>query len=53
MGLDFQTQAANKRSLTLNLADPDGAAIFRELVATAEVVVENYQAGSLERLGLG
>ena len=53
MGLDFQTQAANKRSLTLNLADPDGAAIFRELVATAEVVVDNYQAGSLERLGLG
>jgi len=53
MGLDFQTQAANKRSLTLNLADPDGAAIFRKLVATADVVVDNYQAGSLERLGLG
>jgi crotonobetainyl-CoA:carnitine CoA-transferase CaiB-like acyl-CoA transferase len=53
MGLDFQTQAANKHSLTLNLAHPDGAAIFRKLVATADVVVDNYQAGSLERLGLG
>lgn len=53
MGLDFQAQAANKRSLTLDLADPDGAAIFRKLVATADVVVENYQAGSFERLGLG
>jgi crotonobetainyl-CoA:carnitine CoA-transferase CaiB-like acyl-CoA transferase len=53
MGLDFQTQAANKRSLTLNLVDPDGAATYRKLVATADVVVDNYQAGSLERLGLG
>jgi crotonobetainyl-CoA:carnitine CoA-transferase CaiB-like acyl-CoA transferase len=53
MGLDFQAQAANKRSLPLNLADPDGAAIFRTLVATADVLVDNYQAGSLERLGLG
>jgi crotonobetainyl-CoA:carnitine CoA-transferase CaiB-like acyl-CoA transferase len=53
MGLDFQTQSANKRSLTLNLADADGAAIFRKLVATADVIVDNYQAGSLDRLGLG
>ncbi len=53
MGLDYQTQAANKRSLTLNLAEPDGAAIFRKLVASADVVVDNYQAGSLDRLGLG
>ena len=53
MGHDFQTQAANKRSMTLDLANPEGAQIFRDLVQTADVVVENYQAGSLERLGLG
>jgi crotonobetainyl-CoA:carnitine CoA-transferase CaiB-like acyl-CoA transferase len=53
IGVDYQTQAANKRSLTLDLADPDGAAIFRELVAMSDVVVDNYQAGSMERLGLG
>jgi crotonobetainyl-CoA:carnitine CoA-transferase CaiB-like acyl-CoA transferase len=52
MGADYQAQAANKRSLTLDLADPDGAAVFRQLVATADVVVDNYQAGSMERLGL-
>ena len=53
MGADYQAQAANKRSLTLDLADPDGAAVFRKLVASADVVVDNYQAGSMERLGLG
>jgi crotonobetainyl-CoA:carnitine CoA-transferase CaiB-like acyl-CoA transferase len=53
MGQDFQTQAANKRSMTLDLADPDGRAIFLELVAKADVMVDNYQARSLERLELG
>ncbi len=53
MGADFQAQAANKRAITLNLADPEGADIFRQLVKAADVVVENYQAGSMERLGLG
>jgi crotonobetainyl-CoA:carnitine CoA-transferase CaiB-like acyl-CoA transferase len=53
MGSDFQAQASNKRSLNLDLADHDGAALLRRLVATADVLVENYQAGSLERLGLG
>lgn len=53
MGLDFQAQASNKRSLTLDLDDAEGASIFRLLVGTADVVVDNYQAGSLERLGMG
>lgn len=52
MGHDFQTQAANKRSLTLDLTKDEGREIFLELVKTADVVVENYQAGSLARLGL-
>jgi crotonobetainyl-CoA:carnitine CoA-transferase CaiB-like acyl-CoA transferase len=53
MGGDFQAQAANKRAMTLDLATGDGREIFRALVRTADVVVENYQAGSLERLGVG
>jgi crotonobetainyl-CoA:carnitine CoA-transferase CaiB-like acyl-CoA transferase len=53
MGGDFQTQAANKRSMTLDLSTPEGAGIFLELVRTVDVVVDNYQAGSMERLGLG
>src|SRR5688572_7384538 len=53
MGADFQAQAANKRSLSLDLANPEGAAILRQLARTADVLVENYQTGSLERLGLG
>jgi formyl-CoA transferase len=44
---------ANKRSLTLNLKSPRGKGIFRELVKTADVLVENFAPGVLERLGFG
>lgn len=53
MGADFQAQAANKRAMTLDLGTEEGAAILLRLVGNADVVVENYQAGSLDRLGLG
>jgi crotonobetainyl-CoA:carnitine CoA-transferase CaiB-like acyl-CoA transferase len=43
----------NKRTIGLNLKDPEGAAIFRRLAATADVVVENFRPGTLERWGLG
>ena len=43
----------NKRSLTLNLKAQAGRTIFRQLAAQADVVVENFKAGGLERLGLG
>jgi crotonobetainyl-CoA:carnitine CoA-transferase CaiB-like acyl-CoA transferase len=43
----------NKRTLGLNLGDPEGARIFRRLAATADVVVENFRPGTLERWGLG
>ncbi|MEM9012644.1 MAG: CoA transferase [Pseudomonadota bacterium] len=52
-GLTYQVQGAGKRALTLNLKAPAGAEIFRQLVATADVVVENYRAGALDALGLG
>ena len=42
----------NKRSLTLNLKTDAGQKIFRQLAAQADVVVENFKAGGMERLGL-
>ena len=53
MGVSFLAQNAGKRSLTLNLKAPEGKALFRRLVATADVVVENFRPGVMERLGLG
>lgn len=43
----------NKRCVALYLGDPEGAAIFRRLVATADVVVESFRPGTFERWGLG
>ena len=43
----------NKRSLALNLRDAQGQAVFRRLLANADVVVENFRPGVMERLGLG
>ncbi|MGC4897431.1 CaiB/BaiF CoA transferase family protein [Micromonospora sp. DT31] len=43
----------NKRTVGLSLSDPDGAALFLRLAATADVVVENFRPGTLERWGVG
>ena len=43
----------NKRSLTLNLKNPDGKQIFMDLARKADVVVDNFSAGVMDRLGLG
>ncbi|MFC0099766.1 CaiB/BaiF CoA transferase family protein [Micromonospora marina] len=43
----------NKRTVGLSLSDPDGADIFLRLAATADVVVENFRPGTLERWGVG
>ena len=51
-GPDFQNLHRNKRSLTLNLKDPDGVAIFMRLAAGADVIVENYRPGVKHRLGI-
>lgn len=42
----------NKRSICLNLKDPDGLAVARDLVAGADIVIENFRPGTLARLGL-
>ena len=51
-GPDFQNLHRNKRSVTLNLKEPDGKAIFMKLVEQADVVVENYRADVKFRLGI-
>jgi crotonobetainyl-CoA:carnitine CoA-transferase CaiB-like acyl-CoA transferase len=51
-GAPFLWTNRNKRSLAIDLKSPEGAAIARELVATADVVVENFSTGVMERLGL-
>lgn len=43
----------NKRSVTVNLREPEGQDIARRLIAQADVVVENFRPGTLERWGLG
>jgi crotonobetainyl-CoA:carnitine CoA-transferase CaiB-like acyl-CoA transferase len=43
----------NKRTVGLNLKEPAGAEVFRRLAATADVVVENFRPGTLERWGVG
>ncbi|HZS03176.1 MAG TPA: CoA transferase, partial [Chloroflexota bacterium] len=43
---------ANKRGITLDLATPDGQDLFRQLARTADVVIETFNPGTLERWGL-
>jgi len=45
--------ARNKRSVALDLKDPEAAGLARELAAGADVVVENFRPGAMERWGLG
>lgn len=42
-----------KKSLTLNLKKPEGVEIFKKLTAKADVIVENFKPGTLEKLGIG
>jgi len=53
MGASFLAQNAGKRSVTLNLKNPAGKEVFRRLVGTADVVVENFRPGVMDRLDLG
>ncbi len=45
--------ARNKHSVTLNLRDPEGQRIAHQLIDTADVLIENFRPGTLERWGLG
>jgi crotonobetainyl-CoA:carnitine CoA-transferase CaiB-like acyl-CoA transferase len=43
----------NKRSIALDLAQPQGQAIIRRLVAASDVLIENFRSGTMQRWGLG
>jgi crotonobetainyl-CoA:carnitine CoA-transferase CaiB-like acyl-CoA transferase len=52
MGTSFLAQNANKKSVTLNTKSPEGKEIFLRLIEDADVLVENFRPGVMERLGL-
>ncbi|MEY2896135.1 MAG: hypothetical protein RL669_404 [Pseudomonadota bacterium] len=49
----WYVQSRNKKSIALNLKDPEAQAIARRLALEADVVIENYRPGVLEKWGLG
>ena len=51
--LVWLSESRNKRSVTIDLTDPRGVTLVRELIADADVVIENFRPGVLERWGLG
>lgn len=52
-GLWWKEVARNKRTIGLDLSDPQGAEVLLGLIATSDVLVENFRPGTLERWGLG
>lgn len=53
LGLNYQVQGGNKRSLALNLRSAEGVELLKSLAATADVVVENFTTGALAKRGIG
>ena len=51
-GSDYQYTHRNKRSITLNLKEPEGIALLKQLIAKADVVVENFRPDVKFRLGI-
>src|SRR3972149_136516 len=51
--LYFMSINRNKKSMTLNLKAQRGQAVFHELAKTADVVVDNFRPGVVEKLGIG
>jgi len=52
MGTSFLAQNSNKKSVTLNTKSPEGKEIFKKLAKNADVLVENFRPGVMDRLGL-
>jgi crotonobetainyl-CoA:carnitine CoA-transferase CaiB-like acyl-CoA transferase len=49
----FMILNRNKRGVSLNLKSPGGKAVLEKMLTTADVVIENYRPGTMERFGLG
>jgi CoA:oxalate CoA-transferase len=52
-GVPFALMNSNKRAITLNLKSEEGRELFKRLVAKGDVVVENFAAGTMDKLGVG
>jgi formyl-CoA transferase len=52
-GIPFALMNSNKRAITLNLKSKEGCEIFKRLVAKADIVVENFAAGTMDSMGVG
>ncbi|MCW3474036.1 CaiB/BaiF CoA transferase family protein [Limobrevibacterium gyesilva] len=50
--IHWKVYARNKKSLALSLRHPDGLALLRDLIATADVLIENFRPGTMEEMGL-
>ena len=53
IGASFLAQNAGKKSVELDLKDPGDQAVFRDMVGGADVLLENFRAGVLDRMGFG
>ena len=53
VSISHLSRGRGKHGISLNLKSPEAAAIFRDLVATSDVVVENFASGTADRLGIG
>jgi crotonobetainyl-CoA:carnitine CoA-transferase CaiB-like acyl-CoA transferase len=53
LGSGFVSQNAGKRSICVDITQPEGAAIVKSLSANADILVENYRPGALEKYGIG
>ncbi len=53
LGAFYTAQNANKRAISIDLKSRQGQGLVKELIVTADVVVENYRSGAMAKLGLG
>ena len=53
VGLWYKMANRNKRGITLNFSKPKGQALFKKMVVDADVLIENFRTGTMEKWGLG
>jgi formyl-CoA transferase len=53
VSVDWIWGGRNKRSVVLKMSEPEGAEVLKELIADADILVENFRTGTMERWGLG
>jgi len=53
VAIGYHTFNRNKKSVTADLRKPEGVEILKKLIASADVLLENFRAGTMEKMGLG